>query len=149
VDIVFEGRPDLDALRKAVSSQGLAGASVRVRWTVAEEDRHEVDRGAIERALSGAADVQLEGRIVPVVRTRAPGISQLVRPSMKAWACATEVNAAPLLECLERVTTAEPEDIVAAVLATRSGSAAHPSADAPGELDPAVTGPRLDLFEAA
>ncbi|MBE0547689.1 MAG: metallophosphatase family protein [Rubrivivax sp.] len=151
LDIVFEGRPDLDQLREAVCAQELAGVSVRVRWTVADEDRHEVDRGAIERALAGAADVQLEGRIVPVVRTRAPGISQLVSlaDKVRAWASATEVNAAPLLECLERATTAEPEDIVAAVLATPDGSAAHPSADALGDLDPVVTGPRLDLFEAA
>ena len=46
-------------------------------------------------------------------------------------------------------TTAEPEDIVAAVLATPDGSAARPNAAAPGCLDPAVASPRLDLFEAA
>lgn len=119
MDIVFEGRPDLDQLREAASAQELAGVSVRVRWTVADEDRHEVDRGAIERTLSGAADVQLEGRIVRVVRTRAPGISQLVSlaDKVRAWATATDVHAPPLLECLERVTTIDPEDIVAAVLA--------------------------------
>jgi exonuclease SbcD len=51
VDIVFEGKPDLDALRTAVAQQDIAGAFVRVRWTVADEDRHEVDRAAIERLL--------------------------------------------------------------------------------------------------
>lgn len=143
LDIVFEGRPDLEQLRQAVGAQELAGVSVRVRWTVAEEDRHEVDHGAIERALSGAADVRLEGRIVPVVRSRAPGISQLasLADKLRAWATATEVNAAPLLDCLERATSAEPEDIVAAVLATPGSSGAHPDADAPGDLEPAVASP--------
>jgi exonuclease SbcD len=146
MDIVFEGRPDLDQLREAVRAQELAGVSVRVRWTVADEDRHEVDRGAIERALSGAADVQLEGRIVPVVRTRAPGISQLVSlaDKVRAWATATDFHAQPLLECLERVTTTEPEDIVAEALAVPDAGA-----KAQGGLDLAEKGPRLDLFEAA
>ncbi|MBK6800269.1 MAG: hypothetical protein IPG83_01915 [Novosphingobium sp.] len=131
---MFEGRPDLDQLREAASAQELAGVSVRVRWTVADEDRHEVDRGAIERAPSGAADVQLEGRIVPVVCTRAPGISQLVSlaEKVRAWATATDVHAPPLLECLERVTTTEPEDIVAAALAIPDAGAR-----AQGGLDPA------------
>jgi len=143
---MFEGRSDLDQLRDAVRAHELAGVSVRVRWTVADEDRHEVDRGAIERALSGAADVQLEGRIVPVVRTRAPGISQLVSlaEKVRAWATATDVHAPPLLECLERVTTIDPEDIVAAVLAIPDAGA-----KAQGGLDPAEKGPRLDLFETA
>ena len=135
MDIVFEGRPDLDRLREAVRAQDLAGVSVRVRWTVADEDRHEVDRGAIERALAGAADVQLEGRIVPVVRTRAPGISQLVSlpDKVRAWASATEVNVAPLLECLARATAAETEDIVAAVLTNQCDDVS--GADARTDLD--------------
>ncbi|MBW9071378.1 hypothetical protein, partial [Agrobacterium pusense] len=54
-----------------------------------------------------------------VVRTRAPGISQLVSlaDKVRAWATATDVHVQPLLECLERVTSTEPEDIVVAVLA--------------------------------
>jgi DNA repair protein SbcD/Mre11 len=52
------------------------------------------------------------------VRTRAPGISQLVSlaDKVRAWATATDVHAPPLLECLERVTTTEPDDIVAEAL---------------------------------
>jgi len=149
LDIVFEGRPDLEQLREAVQANELAGVSVRVRWTVGDEDRHQVDRGAIERALSGAADVRLEGRIVPVVRTRAPGISQLasLADKVRAWARATEVHVPPLLECLERVTTTEPEEIVANLLVDPADSAAHPGGDAPGGLDVAEEGPRLDFHE--
>jgi exonuclease SbcD len=65
VDIVFEGKPDLDALRTAVAQQDIAGAFVRVRWTVADEDRHQVDRAAIERLLDGAAETKLEGASCP------------------------------------------------------------------------------------
>jgi hypothetical protein len=60
VDVVFDGKPDLDALRAAVAQQDIAGAFVRVRWTVADEDRHQVDRKAIERLLEGAAETKLE-----------------------------------------------------------------------------------------
>ena len=57
---------------------------------------------------------------------------------------AVRQDAPPLLECLERVTTTEPEDIVAAVLAIPDAGA-----KAQGGLDPAEKGPRLDLFETA
>ena len=53
MDIVFEGKPELEVLRAVVAEQEVAGAFVRVRWTIAEEDRHEVDRAAILRLLAG------------------------------------------------------------------------------------------------
>lgn len=117
IDIVFEGRPDIEALREAVARQDVAGASVRVRWTVAEEDRSAVDRDAVQRALSGAAEIKLEGRIVPVTRTRAAGISQMARLEDKvlAWARVAEVNAKPLLACLAALAESAPEDIAARV----------------------------------
>jgi len=53
IDIVFEGQPDLDALRTVVAQQDIGGAFVRVRWTVADEDRHE--RGSLGvRQLPGS-----------------------------------------------------------------------------------------------
>ena len=95
-----------------------AGAFVRVRWTVADEDRHEVDRRAIERLLEGAAETKLEGRIVPVVRTRAAGISQLAHlaDKVRVWAQVTEVQLEPMLTCLQTLSTQEPEAIVEHVL---------------------------------
>ena len=118
IDIVFDGKPDVDALRAAVAQQDIAGAFVRVRWTVADEDRHEVDRRAIERLLEGAAETKLEGRIVPVVRTRAAGISQLAQlaDKVRVWAQVTEVRAEPLLACLQMLSGQEPEAIVERVL---------------------------------
>jgi exonuclease SbcD len=118
VDVVFDGKPDLDALRAAVAQQDIAGAFVRVRWTVADEDRHEVDRSAIERLLESAAETKLEGRIVPVVRTRAAGISQLAHlaDKVRVWAQVTEARVEPLLACLQTLSGQEPEAIVEHVL---------------------------------
>lgn len=118
MDIVFEGRPDLDTLREAVARQDIAGASVRVRWTVAEEDRGAVDRDAIQRVLADAAETKLEGRIVPVVRTRTAGISRMVRmeDKLRAWAQVSDINPEPLLACLAALGEANPEDIAADLL---------------------------------
>ncbi|MBP8276727.1 MAG: metallophosphatase family protein [Propionivibrio sp.] len=118
MDMVFEGRPDLDALRKAVARQDITGASVRVRWIVAEEDRGAVDRDAIQRVLAGAAETKLEGRIVPVMRTRMAGISRMARmeDKLRAWAQVSDVNPEPLLACLAALEESAPEDIAADLL---------------------------------
>lgn len=118
VDIVFDGRPDLEALREAVAWQDIAGASVRVRWTVAEEDRGAVDRDAIQRVLAGAAETKLEGRIVPVVRTRMAGISRMARmeDKLRAWAQVSDINPELLLACLAALEEAAPEDIAVDLL---------------------------------
>src|SRR5690606_17302718 len=42
LDVCFDGKPDLDALRQRLAEQNVAGVFVRVRWNVAEEDRHEI-----------------------------------------------------------------------------------------------------------
>lgn len=129
VDIAFDGQPDLDMLRATVAQQDIVGAFVRVRWTVADEDRHMVDRAAIEGLLEGAADTRLEGRILPVVRTRAAGISQLASLAEKvlAWAQVTDAKAEPLLECLEALVTQAPEQIADGLL-RRAGEAIPPLA---------------------
>jgi exonuclease SbcD len=118
VDLFFDGKPDLGRIEAAMNEDGLQGAWVRVRWTVADEERHEVDREAIKRALAGAADVQLEGRIVPVVRSRAEGISRCASLSAKvsAWAAVAGAKAEPLLADLERLSHQAPEQIAAEVL---------------------------------
>ena len=131
VDIVFEGRPDLDILRAAVAQQDVAGAFVRVRWSIADEDRHEVDRAAIEQLLDGAAETKLEGRIVPVVRTRAAGISQLatLAEKIQVWAQVTEVNPEPLLTCLQVLPGHDPETIAERVLRGQNVAKAMESAE--------------------
>jgi exonuclease SbcD len=126
MDIVFAGKPDLEQLRATVAQQGVAGAFVRVRWTVADEDRHVVDRAAIQMSLEGAEEIKLEGRIVPLARVRAEGISQLesLADKIRAWAVVSEVKAEPLLECLEMLAAHAPEQIVDSLL--RLGTDANP-----------------------
>ncbi|MCK7502603.1 MAG: metallophosphatase family protein [Comamonadaceae bacterium] len=51
VELSFEGMPDLDTLRAQAATLDLEGAFVRVRWTVPEEDRHQIDRAAIDGDL--------------------------------------------------------------------------------------------------
>ena len=118
VDIVFEGKPHIDALRTAIAQQDIAGAHVRVRWTVADEDRHEVDRALIERELGRAAEVKLEGRIVPVVRTRAAGISRAssLADKVRQWAQVTDAKPGPLLACLARLDSETGEVIAERIL---------------------------------
>jgi exonuclease SbcD len=119
LDIVFDGKPDLAQIEAAAAAHDLAGAYVRVRWSVPDEDRHEVDRRAIERILAAAAEVKLEGRLLPVVRTRAVGIGQAgsVAAQVAAWARVTQTRDAPLLERLAMLAGQSPEQIAAAVLA--------------------------------
>lgn len=123
IDLVFEGRPDLAALREAAAQRQFDGASVRVRWTVAEEDQPAVDRAAIQAALAGALDVQLEGRVVPVLRTRAAGISQLssLAEKVQVWARVADARAEPLLDCLARLHHQAPDAIAAEVLGGPGG----------------------------
>ena len=135
VDIVFEGKPDLDALRAAIAQQDVAGAFVRVRWTVADEDRHEVDRATIVQLLEGAAETKLEGRIVPVVRTRAAGISQLANlaDKVRVWAQVTEAREEPLIECLRVLSSQGPDAIAERVLRGQDVP------DGAGGIEPDVT----------
>lgn len=125
LDIVFDGKPDLEVLRETVQREDIAGAFVRVRWTVADEDRHEVHRAAIQKLLEGAAETQLEGRIVPVVRTRAAGISQLasLADKVRAWAKSTDAKSEPLLACLQALASQTPEAIAERALC-RTGTPA-------------------------
>jgi len=124
VDIVFEGRPDLEVLREAIERHGVEGAHVRVRWTVADEDRHAVDRAAIGRLLAGAAQTKLEGRIVPVVRARAPGISLLdsLAAKVRCWAELTGVEPACVLACLAALNEAGPAEIAEQLLRSEDAS---------------------------
>lgn len=121
LDLVFEGVPDLAQIEAALQAQDVAGAHVRVRWTVADEDRHQVDRDAIRRALNGAADIQLEGRVVPIVRSRAAGISKSASlvDKVRVWCKVAGVTAEPLLDCITELECHDPGVIAANVLAMR------------------------------
>lgn len=119
LDIQFDGKPDLQQLRERLALEDVAGAYVRVRWTVAEEDRHVVDRPAMQLLLAAAADVQLEGRVVPVTRNRAEGISRYegLNAKIRAWARASDVRAEGLVACLQSLQASGPDEIAARILA--------------------------------
>jgi DNA repair protein SbcD/Mre11 len=122
VDLFFEGKPDLEEIERAACAQQLDGAFVRVRWSVAEEDRAEIDRQAIKRALAGAAEVQMEGRVIPVARSRAAGISRAatLAEKVRTWAGVTSTQAEPLIERLEALMHQEPGAIATAILERRA-----------------------------
>lgn len=146
IDVLFEGKPGVAALREALANQDVNGAFVRVRWAVAEEDRHEVDRAAIQKELAGAAEVKLEGRIIPVVRSRADGISRManLEDKVRAWAQSVAAKPEPLLSCLARIQAEEPEAIVHSALS--DAPPAHGDGDGVATLEDAL--PPIDYADA-
>jgi exonuclease SbcD len=116
IELRFAGAPDLDELR-ALAAEA-QGACVKVCWEIGEEDHASIDRDAIEAALAGAAEIKLEGRIVPVVRSRAEGISRAATldEKLRRWADVAEVEAEPLREALAELVLGTPEVIAAAIL---------------------------------
>ena len=118
VEIRFDGMPDLEELKEIARTSDVTGAFVRVRWTLPEEDRHQVDRSAIPDIFGAAAEVKLEGRVIPITRTRAAGISQEASMAAKiaVWASLTEAKREPLLACLEALQTHAPEEIAADIM---------------------------------
>jgi exonuclease SbcD len=144
LDISFDGKPDLGALRAALEAQPVEGAWVRLRWSVPEEERHDVDRGAMRELLAGAAGVQFEGRIVPVVRVRSGGIGQAgaMRDKVAAWAGVVGVRPEPLWACLDELAAHEPQRIVEDALAA-------PEAAAGADAGPRRDDASCDLNESA
>ncbi len=136
VDICFDGKPDLGALRAALEAQPVEGAWVRLRWSVPEEERHDVDRAGMRELLADAAGVQFEGRILPVVRVRSGGIGQAgaMRDKVEAWAGVVGVRPESLWACLDELAAHEPQQIVDPALA-ELGVAAEVDAQRPaGEV---------------
>lgn len=133
IDITFEGRPDVGRMRELIAQHELRGASVRVRWSVADEDRGSVDRAAIEGLLADASEIKLEGRIVPVARTRAAGVSRLASLADKvlAWCRVADVSPNPMVDCLRALEAETPEAIAERILcAGQCHDPVDPSAEA-------------------
>jgi exonuclease SbcD len=156
LEITFDGMPKLDELQQFVRANDVSGAFVRVRWTMPEEDRHEVDRSAIQGIFGVAAEVKLEGRVIPVVRTRAAGISQqaTIAAKIAVWARLTEARAEPLLGCLEALQARPPEEIAASIMELGMDpqgaipAAAEADTGVPAETNAGADGPAI-LVEAA
>ena len=114
--LTFSGRPDMDAIRAAAAEA--AGAFVRVRWQIAEEERASVDRAEIERLLAGAAELRLEGRVVPLLRARSAGISAVptLADKLRRWAELAGVDGEPLAERLSWLQATPPDDIARSIV---------------------------------
>lgn len=115
--IDFDGPPDMARLAKFAAESG--DAFVRVRWQVDEEHRQSVDRAAIEAMFAHAPGVKIEPRILPVVRSRAEGISleTSVDAKLARWCELTDVQASPLLERLQLLEAGDANSIAQSILA--------------------------------
>lgn len=113
VDFVFEGPPDLEAIKARQNE--CVGAFVRIRYTIDEEHRQNVDRVAIRSLLETAADVQIEGRTCVVQRQRAEGISTVsLAQKLELWAVASGTPDVAGLQSRLQMIEADPAEAVAA-----------------------------------
>jgi exonuclease SbcD len=111
---------EFDALADELSvarSNGVDGAHVRVRFTIPEERRHEVDKAAVEAFLTdaGALLVKVESQILPTVRSRAAGISQAssLAAKVQRWADVTAVVLpSRVLEIAGRIEGQEVDELL-------------------------------------
>lgn len=116
VDMVFEGPPDLKEIE--ARKHECEGAFVRIRYTIDEEHRQNVDRAAIRLILEKAAEVQIEGRTCIIQRQRAQGISTVsMSEKLKLWATVTGTPGADvLLDRLQLLETAAADEIAQQVV---------------------------------
>ncbi|MBR8191566.1 metallophosphoesterase family protein [Burkholderia vietnamiensis] len=128
VYLEFDGVPDPEKL--AALAADSAGKFVRIRWQIDEEHRQLVDRKAIEAMFVGAAGLKLEPRVLPVVRSRAEGISKEITVDAKVarWCELSGVAAPPVLERLQLLDTGDADAIAAAVL-DRLAQSSGPAVD--------------------
>jgi exonuclease SbcD len=117
ITVDFDGPPDVAELERVAASA--AGCFVRVRWQVDEEHRQTVDRQAIETLFASAAGFKVEARILPVVTSRAAGISREASLDRKLsrWCELSNVDADPLIARLQLLALGDADLITQAVLA--------------------------------
>ena len=90
------------------------GAYVRVRWSIDEEHRNSVDPAAMREALHMACEVKLEGRINPVQRTRAEGLTrkESLSDKLAMWGEVTETGTDELLGRLQDLQVHTSDDLI-------------------------------------
>lgn len=129
VCIDFDGPPDMAKLTEMATDA--ADKFVRIRWTINEEHRQLVDREAITALFGASAEVKLEARVLPAVRSRAEGISRAATLPEKLgrWCELTGVEANPLMDCLSMLETLDAQSIADRVLANLSADPVPPAPD--------------------
>lgn len=110
----FSDVPDMEQL----TSADVTGKKVRVRYVVDVEHRHVVSDDAIRAALVGALEVKIEPRILPVLRTRAAGMSDANTDAdkLQMWMTVTHTDSPQLLHCLATLATSDPESVAKALM---------------------------------
>ncbi|KVF25210.1 DNA repair exonuclease [Burkholderia vietnamiensis] len=124
VYVAFDGPPDTNELEALAAAS--AGKFVRIRWQIDEEHKQLVDRKAIEAMFSAAAGLKLEPRVLPVMRSRAEGISTAptVDAKLTRWCELSDVDAVPLVDRLQLLETGDPDAITESILARLAGDSA-------------------------
>jgi len=132
VCVDFDGPPDMQRL--ADMAMEASDKYVRIRWTVNEEHRQLVDREAILALFGKSAEVKLEARVLPAVRSRAEGISRAASlpEKLARWGQLVGAETGPLVDRLGMLEMLDAQSIADGVLAQlhESGAQAQPCADA-------------------
>ena len=89
-----------------------------IRWPCLEEERATIDREAIATLFRGAAGIKLEGRVIPIVRTRAEGMARChqLEEQMHTWAHQVDTPVQPSLTCLVQLSIHSPAEIAMTLL---------------------------------
>jgi exonuclease SbcD len=141
VCIDFNGPPDMDQLALAAATAD--DKFFRIRWTIDEEHRQLVDRDAICALFGAAAELKLEGRVLPAVRSRAEGISRAATLAEKVerWGELAAVNTSRLVEYLPVLESLDAQAIVDLELAELADAVVPAVSALPPPAVPAVTPP--------
>jgi len=120
LDIEFSGAPDMETLER--HAEEAKDAHVRIIWTVDAEHREIFDRKAILEMCGSSAEVKLDGRVNPILRSRTEGITRLasVAQQLDAWAKATDTSATGLAERLALLQSQTAEAIVESIVRTEA-----------------------------
>lgn len=118
IDIRCNGVPNLQEIEQVASSGRLDGVHVRLIWDMPADAAATVDQGALARAMSGAASVQMDGRITSLASARSPGISKVasMMDQVRAWAELAEQDPDALAANVELLQHKDVAGIVAMAL---------------------------------
>ncbi|SDD58850.1 exonuclease SbcD [Cupriavidus sp. YR651] len=116
VCVDFDGPPDMERLAALATES--SDKFVRIRWTLNEEHRQLVDRDAILALFGKSAEVKIEARVLPAVRSRADGISRAASlpEKLSRWGELAGVEADPLIERLAMLDSVDAQSIADGVL---------------------------------
>jgi exonuclease SbcD len=126
IDIEFAGVPDMQVLADRAGEA--RGAHVRIRWSVDAEHASAVDRNAVAMLFKASADVKLEARVNPILRSRTQGVTRLptLPQKLAAWAEATNTPTQGLMDRLQRLQSEPPEAIIDSLI--NVGASPEPAA---------------------